>query len=302
MQDNPGRKGDGVLIVLQNNATRRLNIQTANETAANLLGYAEGELEGRALETVLGQKLGQLLAEDLEFSDDAPDFGEILARQRDIKLRNRLGQELAAPCSVSRLMAQGQQACFQLVLPNEREVRAQQQLKDFLKLNLEGRMKVEDATGLPDRGTGGTYLSLLKNYIANNGMEAAFAVIRLDRHEKSLARYGKDACVELIQHAANCCRTTFRSEDVVFALNDHMLGLVLMDISRESARLVLNRLRWNIRNHRILFGGKSEFSVTVSICFDMLDADRGDSVLPRCEESAAALDKDARNSLVELGQ
>lgn len=300
--EHPGRKGDGILIILQNNAEKRLVIQNANEVAANMLGYADGELKDRALETVLSPKLAAQLAEDLEYHDDAPDIGDLLGRQRDIKLRSRLGQEFSAPYTVSRMMAQGAQACFQIVLPNEREVRAQQQLNDFLKLNLEGRMEMDAVSGLPNRASGETYLQMLKNYIAGNGMQAAFAVIRLDRHEKSLAKYGKDACIELERHAANCCRATFRSEDVVFAINDHMLGLLLMDISRESARLVLNRLRWNIRNQRIEFGGKSDFSVTVSISFDMLDVERGDMLLERCEESANAMADDTRNALVELGQ
>lgn len=302
VQENTGRKGDGVIIVLQNNDERRLNIQSANETACNLLGYADGELDSRALETVLGQRLGQSLAEDLEFSDDAPDVGELLGRQREMRLRHRLGQEMAVQCKVSRLMAQGKQACFQLVIPNERESRAKQQLKDFLKLNLEGRQQLEATTGLPDRATAENYLGLLGNYMAGNGMEAAFIVIRLDRHGKSLARYGKAACVELIQHVANCCRSTFRAEDAVFALSDHTLGMVLLDISRESVRVVLNRLRWNVRSHRIVFGGKSDFSITISVSFDMIDQQGSDTLLERCEEAVSALDKEARNTLVELGQ
>ncbi|MEJ0010127.1 MAG: DEAD/DEAH box helicase [Alphaproteobacteria bacterium] len=73
-----------------------------------------------------------------------------------------------------------------------------------------------------------------------------------------------------MQHVANCCRSTFRAEDLISALSDRALGLLLFDISRESARMVLNRLRWNVRNHVLSFGGKSDFSVTISIAFGML--------------------------------
>lgn len=302
IQESAGRKGDGVVVLLQNNEEKRLTIHGTNAIVANLLGYAEGELAGRDLVSILSQRLATMLDEDLEYADDAPDVGELLGRQREFKLRHRLGHEIAAPVTISRMMAQGHQACFQLVLPNERESRAQQNLKDFLVLNLEGRREMDDITGLPNRNTAETHLGLLKNYIAGNGMEAAFAVIRLDRHEKSLARYGAPACVELLKHTANICRSTFRTEDVICGLTDHTIGLILLDISRESARMVLNRLRWNIRNHRIVFGGKSDFSVTVSISFDMLDEHRGDTLLERCEDSAAALEVDARNVLVELGQ
>lgn len=302
VEEANGRRGDGVFIVLQHNGEKRLTIKTANAVACNLLGYAETELDDRPLESVLGQKLSQMLREDLEYDDEAPDVGELLSRQREIKLRHRLGQEVLVPLTVSRLMSHGQDACFQFVVPNEVENRSQQQLKDFLKLNLEGRQQIDEATGLPDRSTAQTYLGLLNTYIATNGMEAAFVVIRLDRHEKSLARYGKAACVELMQHVANICRSTFRNEDVVCALSDHELGLALLDIGRESVRVVLNRLRWNVRNHRIVFGGKSDFSITISIAFDMLSAQHTDTLLDRCEESVRKLDADARNYLIELGQ
>ncbi|PZP85444.1 MAG: hypothetical protein DI582_05895 [Azospirillum brasilense] len=300
--DTAGRKGDGIVVLIQNNAARRLSIKTANETACNLLGYADGELNDRDLAEILSPKLAEALMEDLEFDDDAPDVGEMLARQRDFKLRHRMGQELALPFTISRQMAQGHDACFQLVLPNERDNRAQQQLKDFLKLNLEGQQQLDPSTGLPDRTTAEMYLRVLNTYIANNGMQAAFVAIRIDRHEKSLARYGKDACVELIKHVANCCKSTFRTEDVVCALSDHTLGLVLLDVSRESARVVLNRLRWNVRTHRIVFGGKSDFSNTISLSFDMLDQHRGDGLFDRCEEAITSLDKETRNHLIELGQ
>lgn len=296
-----GRKGDGVLVMIQNNEQKRLFVRSANETLANLLGYADGELADREVGPLFGTRVAKLLEDDLEFTADAPDAGEILSRQREFRLRHRLGQEIATNVKITRLMSEGQQACFQLVFPNEREQLAQQKVKDFLKLNLEGRQQLEPHSGLPDHATAETYLGLLRNYLASNGVEASFAVIRLDRHEKSLARYGQKSCWELLQHVGNVCRTTFRTEDVIFALSDHTLGLILFDISRESVRVVLNRLRWNIRNHRIDFGGKSDFSITVSIAFDMLDEGRGDTLLDRCEEAAYALDKDARNSLIELG-
>ena len=301
-QDATGRKGDGVMIVLQNNAHKRLILRDANEVLCNLLGYAEGDLKEREFQEVLGAKLAQMLKEDLEYADEAPDMGELLARQREVKLRHRLGHELVLPLTISRLMAQGHDACFQLVVPNEIDGRAQQQLKDFLKLNLEGRQQIDPATGLPDRATAHTYLGLLKNYIAGNGMQAAFVVIRVDRYEKSLARYGKQGCIEQLQHVANCCRSTFRVEDVVCVLSESAIGLVLMDLSRESVRVVLNRLRWNVRNHRIVFGGKSDFSVTISLSFDMLTEHGGDTLLERCEEAVMKLDADTRNYLIELGQ
>lgn len=296
-----GRKGDGYLIVVQDNAGRQLTIDTMNDRAAEQLGYAPEELKGRKLEVVLGQRTALVIDEDLEYVDDAPDMGDVLARQRELRLRTRSGEEIGVPTTIHRVMAEDKNARFQLIIPNEREGRAKEQLNEFLKNSLAGHTQIDPATGLPNRGTAAAYLRSISHYMAESETEAAFAVLRLDRFEKSVARYGAAATNQLLQHVANCCRSTFRSEDVICALGGPMLGLLLVDISRESVRLVLNRLRWNIRTHTIEFGGKADFSTTVSIAFDMLDRDNSEQLLSKGEQAMGQLETDARNTLIELG-
>lgn len=307
MSENPstpseGRRRDAIIVVQQRNDEKALIIQRMNGIAEALLGYGEHEsIVGRKLETILSTATAQMLDEDIEYENDAPDLGEILGRQREIRLRHKMGEEITAPSSITRLMSEDGHDTFQLVIPDDRDKRAKQKIRDFIALNLEGRQQLDPATGLPDRSTAQNFLPLLKNYLTESNIEASFAVLRMDRHDKNISRYGAQACVELLQHLSNCCKATFRSEDIVFALSDHTLGLVLFDISRESARVVLNRLRWNIRTHRIEFGGKSDFSISATVCFDMIDAEHGSEVLARCEESAANVDAQERNALVELG-
>ena len=294
------RRGDGLLVVLQNNELQTVTIHRMNTVIEALLGYENGQIISRDLDTILGARTAQLLKEDLEFDDEAPDLGEILLRQREIYLKHRQGHEVKVLCTVSRMMAEGTSASFQLVIPNQRDVLAKQKIRDFVALNFEGRKQLDEASGLPNHATAQEFLPFLKNYLAESEIEASFSVIRIDRHAKNLARYGKPGANHLLQHAANCCRAAFRAEDMIFALSDHTLGLLLFDISRESARIVLNRLRWAIRNHHIEFGGKSSFSVTTTIAFDMLTVDTGDALLARCEEAIATVDVDERNSLIEL--
>ena len=294
------RRGDGVMFVVQNNATRSLIIADANEALSNLLGYAAGDLTHHNLLEVLGAPAATLIADTIEFNDDAPDFGDVFGRQTSLKLRHRTGQELALPCTVMRVLAEDANAKFQLVLPDERETREKEQLREFLKLNLEGAQTLDPVLRIPDRETMLRHLELLKNYFASKNISASFAVLRLDRFTRSKERYGKNGCVAQLQHVANCCRSTFRGEDVVAVISESMLGLMLMDISRESARMVLNRLRWNVRNHRISLGGKADFSVTVSVVFDMIGAKSAADMLQACEIAAEELSADERNTLIEL--
>jgi diguanylate cyclase (GGDEF)-like protein len=294
-----GRKGDGTVTLVQDNAARQITILSINEAAANQLGYPADELIGRKLEVILGGRTATMIEEDLEYEDDAPDLVEILSRHREIRLRPRSGSEITIPATLNRVMAEDRHPRFQMILPNEREGRARSQLKDLLKTGLDGHTQIDEAIGIPNRATAEAYIRLIGHYLGDGTTQAAFAVLRLDRYDKSMARYGADGVNQLLQHVANCCRATFRSEDVVCSLGGNKLGLLLVDISRESVRLVLNRLRWNIRTHTILFGGKADFSSTVSIAFGMLGGTDGEQLLAEVEKAVDAVEADTRNTLVE---
>ena len=87
---------------------------------------------------------------------------------------------------------------------------------------------------------------------------------------------------------------------MVCHLTDHTIGLFLLDISLESARVVLNRLRWLIGNHRISFGGKADFSVTISLVYSEIPEARDEDLLAISEAKAAEIGPDERNAFVPL--
>ncbi len=296
-----GRRGDGYLIVVQDNSARQLTIDSVNDAAAAQLDYEPEALQGRKLEVVLGSRTATIIDEDLEYDDDAPDMADVLARQRELRLRTRSGEEVIVPTTINRVMAEDRNPRFQLIIPNVREGLVKEQWRGLLTTSLEGQMELDAVTGLPSRATAEAYLRSVSRYMAEGQFEAAFAVLRLDRFEKSKARYGAAAVNQLLQHVANCCRATFRAEDVICVLGPNKLGLLLVDISRESVRLVLNRLRWNIRTHTLEFGGKADFSNTVCIAFDMLTPENAEQLLGTAEQAVDALEEDARNTLIERG-
>lgn len=294
------RQSDGVILVLQDNKKKSLSIHTMNVQAETALGYSKGELVGRKFEVLLAPKLNELLAEELAYEPDTDDFGEIIARQRQLRMRHRLGDEMSLDFSLTRLGSEAGNPLFQLVLPNEREAFARQKIRQFISTNLEGRKQLDAVLGLPNRATAVEFLPLIRTFLAESNLPVAFAVLRIDRYEKAALRYGRDNCQELQKHVLQCCRSTFRSEDMMFALSENALGLLMVDLSRESARVVFNRLRWNIRTHRMDFGGKSDFSITTSVVLDMLTPTNSTELLKACEDAIANIPDDARNTLLEL--
>ena len=293
------RKGDAIVLVSQDNTHRKLTIESLNASALEFLGYAEEELKGRRLEALLGQQSALIIDEELEYDENAPDLADVLSRYRELRLRHRDGKEVRVPFRLNRLMAEHHQSQFQLILPNDREVTARQKLRDFLKTNLEGYQQFDAITGLPDRATMQATIERIRNFSSENQAQVCVAVIRLDRWKKSVARYGRADANQLLKHIASQCRSTFRTEDVVAGLNDY-IGLILVDLSLESARVVLTRLRWNVGMHTIEFGGKPNFSNSISIAFAMLGEESGDTIVSKCEVAINELDDDMRNTLLEI--
>lgn len=296
-----GRKGDAVLRIAQDNEKRALIIEDINPSALSWLGYAPDEVKGRKFEVLLGHESALVIDEELEYDDAAPDMADIFAKYRTLRLRLRNGQEINAAYRIHRLLAENHQSHFQVILPNDRDDRARQNLREFLKTNFEGHQQLDPVTGLPNRATMEATIARLKNFSSETDSQICVATLRLDRFEKSVAQYGVAASQDLLRHVVNCCRSTFRSEDIIGSL-DQQVALLLINLSRESARVVLNRLRWNIGSHAIEFGGKANFSVTVSLAFDMLSEDNSGEILKICEEAVIGIDTNARNAFVELGQ
>lgn len=296
------RKGDGMLVIRQNNENKALTIEQSNTIFEQMLGYQPGQLVGQKLSVILATRTAQYFDEEMEYVDDAPDFSEVVTKQRELRFRHQFGDEMnCSGHTVMRLISQGLDSRFQLLVPNESEITATKKVREFIALHLEGRQQIDPVTGLADRQTAIACLPFLSNYLMQSNIPSAFAVLRLDRHAKNEAMYGVDGCQQLLRHVLNICKSTFRADDIVFALSDHTLGLALFDIRREAARVVLNRLRGKIRMHHIHFEEKPNFSITVSISFGVFGETDPALFFDKVERAITLLDQDERNGLIELG-
>lgn len=295
----PSRRGDAVLIVCQNNDERRVTIDAVSPAAEDLLKKSESVLKGQTIEQVFGQRTLEALEDYLEYEEDSGDLDEILPRIRDIKIK-RGDAEIPVDVKIVREPARDRFSWFRLILRGEDYDMERNSLRAMLQANLAGHQALDPITELPDRDTALKALELTSGYVANKDLQACFAVIRIDRHSKNINRYGHTQCGYLLKHIANACGRNFRTDDVFARISEEHIGVVLYDISLESARIVLNRLRWFISAHRLNFGGKSDFSVTISVSFGPVTEDRHAHLLERCEKALIDLDEEERNQLIEL--
>jgi GGDEF domain-containing protein len=290
---------EATLLITQDNIARRCIIIEANEEAAAQFGTSPEAMKGQPLDSILARKTSDYIQEMLEFEADAPDLHDVLSKLREVTFCTNEQEEIASEYSLARVLSRDANPWFELSFPSARTRRADAQFHAYLRAALESRQVVDPSTALPDRDTCLHFFETLRNVGESNGTEAIFAAIRMDRFEKSMGRYGQDGCTHLMRHMANSCARMLSDLDVICLLNEKTLGVFLVNFSRESARVLLNRMRWHLRSHRIVFGGKEDFSVTASIAFDAIDNDGGAGALQRCEKALHALDQDQRNQLIE---
>lgn len=288
------------MIVCQNNEKQSVKIKQVSEGLAEALDYRVSDLEGIDLERILGENTRTVFVDGLEYEDDAPDLEDVLKHVAGFRLKNSSNEEVPYILKILRDEARDQHHWFRLILSDERREMESNSVINALHSSMAGVRSVDEVTGLADHHCAEQYLQMAQRYVQTHGVSACFAVVRIDRHPKNLAQYGKDQCIELLKHVASCCKTKFRANDVVCQLSDHTVGLLMFDISYESARVVLNRLRWFIRKHHIQFGGKSNFSVTVSVAFTALHKDEERDVLALTEQIIADTDSEERSLLIEL--
>lgn len=293
----PAAFDDLFMVICQNNQKKTVKVQEVSPALARLLGRVPAEMEGVPLADFLGDKTARSLNEYLEFEDHGDDVHDILGRVRDFKLKHFNGQEIVLAQKFHRETAREGHQWFRLVLKDERRQIQEASFSNVLKENLAGMGTFDEVTGLADAQTGARYLEQIYHYVRSEHLTACFALIRLDRYENSLKYYGKSGVNTLIEHVARNCKATFREEDLVYRHADDMIGLVLMDAVADTSRIVLNRLRWAISSHRLAFGGKSDFSVTVSICFAPLESDDTLSAATLCERCFETISRDERNRL-----
>lgn len=285
------------ILLSQNNDKQTVKIKEVSDSLAQKLGYFRSEMEGEHLAGFLSAKCADAITDYLEYVPEGPDIDQIINHMQEFKMKTRQGAEMAFSPRIIRDAPLDQHQWFRLMLQDERRQIEESAFSRLLKENIDGVQSLDPATGVADRQTLEQYLRQVSGYVQAGHFPACFALIRLDRYQKSIERYGKTACEALMRHIATHCKGKFRDEDLVGRYSDQAIGLVLINTDRHTGRIVLNRLRWFIASHRLAFAGKPNFSVTVSIVFDEMQ-EEGDVAL-RCETVLDALPDDERSQLVE---
>jgi diguanylate cyclase (GGDEF)-like protein len=294
------RKSDAVLIVCQNNTSKTIEIAAINDQASRVLGYNNENLVGKALDSILPERIGSTIAEFVEYGEEGNDLLAVLSKVRNFAVKTADGNEAGFKLRVIRGESIHHNPWFHLVLVDEENLRKSNVFREILKENFKGHEVLNERTLLPDRASLIKDLELVVYHVRDKEISASFAIIDINHYENLLEDYGPEICNRLHRHIGHVCKLKLRGEDTVGSLSDRSLGIILVDAGQEPARMVLNRLRWAIGASPLEVYKKGDLLAQVNVSFSQIDGQiREIQLLEKCEAYMIAQRRQASNK-VEL--
>ncbi len=295
------RVDDAVLTVCQNNLSKSIEIMEISESACLLLGYSAAEITGRKLVNFIPQRLSELLDEYVEYEENSNDLGAVLSKVQNFSVISRNDEEKTFRLKVVRGESTRNKITFRLVLQDSIYRRKDEALRKIIQDNFKGHEILHPLLNLPDRRSLEKDIELAVYYHRKNAMHSSFLLIKPDNLEKLSTQYSQQQCLEFIKHIARICRSNLRPDDVLGAVSDSLLGILLLDAVSESTRMVANRLRWKISSQAYKFSDNSLISLSASMCYYDIDGDISPELLvAKSIDKISAFDKDSTNILSEV--
>lgn len=293
------RATDAVITICQDNTAKNVIVTALSEPAKELSGLSPDKIVGESLAEILPDKIVEMVNDYLEYEDGGNDIEQVLSKIRNFSLRMPDGKNVPCKLKVVRTQADAHKSWFNLILQDDVAMRKAESVRAILRENFKGHEVLDPVTGLPDRGSMQRDLELVQYHADNKQLSACFALMGVDNYQALLTRHGRANCDKILTQVAMQCRRNLRGDDVVGLIGADRLGIILLDISNESARIVLNRLRWLVSSHAMEIEAGKSINATVSVSFASISSTEAEEVIRQCETSLEVLAGKQLNTLVE---
>ena len=297
MQEQFFRKNEGLILVCQNNEDRSLIVFAANARAQELTGQTEEYFKGRSLTEIVPRDIRESLEEYVEYDDEGADLAAVLGKIREFRLLNAEGEEVPITLKAAQAEAKDRNLWYRLILLDEKIEQEVEAFKHLLSENFRGHEVLDADTGLPDCASLLKDMEIAHYYVKDKGISCCFAAFRLDRFEELRRAFGKQQALKALQQVGANLKRNLRGDDTVGRIGEDALGLILVDITQESARVVLGRLRWLIASEPLRIPDVPPRKVTVSLAFAMIGEREPEAQLKLCEDALA--NDSSPNTMIE---
>lgn len=295
------RSDDAVLTICQNNGTKSIEIQDVNANAQALLGYSSKDLIGKPLAHILPDRIAEMLEDYVEYEANANDVGSVLTKVQSFAIMDKKASEKGFRLKVVRAESENNRINFKLVLQDRMGIRKNEALRQAIQENFKGHEVLDPDLQLPNRYSLAKDIELMGYYNSKSDLRTCFAVLQLDHYNELLIQYGQQVCVNVLRHIAAICRQNLRPDDVVGSVSPYRVGVLLLDTMPESARMVFNRLRWQIAANPFDLPNGTTLGLSVSVSFARVTGVVKDrSLIDDCCRHLDNQAEDEANALLEV--
>lgn len=293
------RKNEGMLLVCQDNEAASITIQGMNGVMEQILGWRENELQGEELIRILSPKHAEMVKDYVEFEEDANDLLAVLVKVPELAFMKKNKNEVRVGCKVARAEAKNRHHWFRLIANDPAVTEEAAAFKQSVVDNYKGHEVLDPESGLPNGPSVEKDLEVAHYYSESKNLRACYAYLRIDDFQSLQKQYGRKTAVDALEHVSRVLKRNLRVEDMIGRVDDNALGVILMDITLDSARVVLNRLRWNISSDAFaLPDGAPKKQLTVSVCLAKIGEDRNVNLTERAAK--VLLEAQEPNAFLEL--
>lgn len=297
------RSNDAVITICQNNTAKSIEISDINKVAEDMLGYGNAELLQQPLTRILPPRIAELLTEYVEYGSDINDVGMVLGKVQSFSIIGKDGKETGYRLKVVRAESTGSNVVFKLVLQDKMGLRKNEDLRRAIQDNFKGHEVLDADTGLPDKYSLGKDIELMGYYNSKSDLRTCFSIMQIDHYDELFSQYGRPVCQAIIKHVAFVCRQNLRPDDVVGSINYKRLGVLLLDTTPESARMVFNRLRWQIAANPFTLPDRTTVGLSISIGFSRITGRVNDkTIMENCDGALDEMGASAANALIEIDE
>lgn len=298
MQEQFFRKNEGLVLICQNNEDQSAVIFAANDRACELTGFSQDYLKGRSLQEIVPADIRVQIDEYLDYEEGGPDLADVLSKVRDFRLLNAEGEDVPLQIKIAQAEAKDKNYWYRLILRDDSYEREVASFKRLLAENFKGHEVLDSETGMPNRESLIKDIEIADFYVNDKGLSCCLAVFRLDKFEELRRTFGRVQATLALRQVGSNLKRNLRGDDTVGRIGQDTLGLLLMDITQESARVVLNRLRWLVASEPLHIPDLPQRKVTTSVAFAMLGGGTATEIVESCEGRLA---KDsAPNAMIEI--
>jgi len=237
------RYNDGVLLIQQDNLSKKILIQASNLNCQKLLGYDNNEIMGRDLRELLTDSESAAINDFTEFEDGKKDFAEVISKMRYFKMLTKSGEYLPLRLRLVRSISQQNKPSFQLIFNDDIIRESLEKERAQLRQNLRGDEIFDDLTGLLSQESVLKDIEILSFYEGKRENGSVLVIFRITNfNELSLKLEPADISFMKVclAQAIESCK---REEDISAKVGNDDFLLILVETPLVNISTPANRVK-----------------------------------------------------------